>query len=61
MQYVNLGRTGLREESHLQDALLAEQLSLSEEEIERLEEPYVPHPVSGVVVPSPAPIPSSRT
>ena len=33
---------------HLQDALAAEQLTLSAEEIARLEEPYVPHPVSGV-------------
>jgi 1-deoxyxylulose-5-phosphate synthase len=33
---------------HLQDALAAEQLSLSGEEIARLEEPYVPHPVSGI-------------
>jgi len=33
---------------HLEDALAAEQLSLSEEEIKRLEEPYVPHPVSGI-------------
>jgi 1-deoxyxylulose-5-phosphate synthase len=33
--------------SHLEDALAAEQLSLSEEEIQRLEEPYVPHPVLG--------------
>jgi 1-deoxyxylulose-5-phosphate synthase len=33
---------------HLEDALAAEQLELSEEEITRLEEPYVPHPVSGV-------------
>ena len=32
---------------HLEDALAAEQLSLSDAEIERLEEPYVPHPVSG--------------
>ena len=32
---------------HLQDALAAEELELSEEEIERLEEPYVPHPVLG--------------
>ena len=32
---------------HLQDALAAEQLSLSEEEIAQLEEPYVPHPVHG--------------
>jgi 1-deoxyxylulose-5-phosphate synthase len=32
---------------HLEDALAAEQLSLSAEEIERLEEPYVPHPVAG--------------
>jgi aryl-alcohol dehydrogenase-like predicted oxidoreductase len=33
--------------SHLEDALAAEELSLSEEEIARLEEPYVPHPVLG--------------
>jgi aryl-alcohol dehydrogenase-like predicted oxidoreductase len=32
---------------HLEDALAAEQLSLGEEEIARLEEPYVPHPVVG--------------
>jgi 1-deoxyxylulose-5-phosphate synthase len=32
---------------HLQDALAAEQLSLSENEVERLEEPYVPHAVVG--------------
>jgi aryl-alcohol dehydrogenase-like predicted oxidoreductase len=32
---------------HLQDALAAEQLSLSDEEIARLEEPYVPHAVTG--------------
>jgi aryl-alcohol dehydrogenase-like predicted oxidoreductase len=39
-----VGATKLR---HLEDALAAEQLSLSEEEIQRLEEPYVPHPVLG--------------
>jgi aryl-alcohol dehydrogenase-like predicted oxidoreductase len=33
---------------HLEDALAAEQLALSGEEIARLEEPYVPHPVSGI-------------
>ena len=32
---------------HLQDALAAEELSLSEEEMRRLEEPYIPHPVLG--------------
>jgi aryl-alcohol dehydrogenase-like predicted oxidoreductase len=32
---------------HLQDALAAEQLELSDEEIERLEELYAPHPVLG--------------
>ena len=32
---------------HLQDALAAEELDLSEKEIERLEEPYLPHPVLG--------------
>jgi aryl-alcohol dehydrogenase-like predicted oxidoreductase len=32
---------------HLEDALAAEALPLTEEEIARLEEPYVPHPVLG--------------
>ena len=32
---------------HLEDALAAEQLQLSEDEIARLEEPYVPHATSG--------------
>jgi aryl-alcohol dehydrogenase-like predicted oxidoreductase len=32
---------------HLEDALAAERLRLSEEEIERLEEPYQPHPIAG--------------
>jgi len=33
--------------SHLEDALAAAELTLSTEEIERLEEAYQPHPVSG--------------
>jgi 1-deoxyxylulose-5-phosphate synthase len=33
--------------SHLADALAAEQLELSADEVARLEEPYVPHPVLG--------------
>ncbi|HJS93070.1 MAG TPA: aldo/keto reductase [Solirubrobacteraceae bacterium] len=32
---------------HLEDALAAEQLSLSPEEMQRLEEPYVPHAIAG--------------
>jgi aryl-alcohol dehydrogenase-like predicted oxidoreductase len=32
---------------HLQDALAAEQLALSAEEMERLEEPYRPHAIAG--------------
>jgi 1-deoxyxylulose-5-phosphate synthase len=32
---------------HLEDALAAEELTLSEAEVKRLEEPYVPHPVLG--------------
>ena len=32
---------------HLEDALAAENLTLSEAEMQRLEEPYVPHPVLG--------------
>jgi 1-deoxyxylulose-5-phosphate synthase len=35
--------------SHLQDALAGEQMSLTEEEMARLEEPYQPHPVLGHV------------
>jgi aryl-alcohol dehydrogenase-like predicted oxidoreductase len=38
---------GATKPGHLQDALAAEQLTLSDEEIARLEEPYVPHPVLG--------------
>jgi aryl-alcohol dehydrogenase-like predicted oxidoreductase len=38
---------GATKASHLQDALSAEQLTLSEQEIARLEEPYAPHPVLG--------------
>jgi 1-deoxyxylulose-5-phosphate synthase len=38
---------GATKPAHLADALAAEQLSLSEEEIARLEEPYRPHPVLG--------------
>lgn len=38
---------GATKPAHLQDALAAEQLTLSEQEIARLEEPYVPHPVLG--------------
>jgi aryl-alcohol dehydrogenase-like predicted oxidoreductase len=32
---------------HLEDAIAAEQLSLSSDEIDRLEEPYVPHAIAG--------------
>jgi 1-deoxyxylulose-5-phosphate synthase len=38
---------GATKPAHLQDALAAEQLELSAEEIGRLEEPYIPHPVLG--------------
>jgi aryl-alcohol dehydrogenase-like predicted oxidoreductase len=34
--------------AHVEDALAAEALSLGDDEIRRLEEPYVPHPVSGI-------------
>ncbi|MFZ0975805.1 MAG: aldo/keto reductase [Solirubrobacteraceae bacterium] len=33
--------------SHLEDALAAEQLTLTDEEVAALEEPYVPHAISG--------------
>src|SRR5947209_18792365 len=38
---------GATKAEHLDDALAAEQLSLSDEEIARLEDPYAPHPVLG--------------
>jgi 1-deoxyxylulose-5-phosphate synthase len=38
---------GATKPGHLHDALAAEQLTLSDEEISRLEEPYRPHPVLG--------------
>jgi len=34
---------------HVEDALAAGQVQLSAEEVARLEEPYVPHPVLGHV------------
>jgi 1-deoxyxylulose-5-phosphate synthase len=41
---------GATKVAHLDDALAAERLSLSDDEIARLEEPYVPHGVSGIDV-----------
>jgi aryl-alcohol dehydrogenase-like predicted oxidoreductase len=38
---------GSTKQQHLVDALAAEALTLDESEIERLEKPYVPHPVLG--------------
>jgi aryl-alcohol dehydrogenase-like predicted oxidoreductase len=38
---------GATKPSHLEDALGALEVSLSETEVQRLEEPYVPHPVLG--------------
>jgi aryl-alcohol dehydrogenase-like predicted oxidoreductase len=32
---------------HLEDAIAAVELELSDEEIARLEEPYVPHAIAG--------------
>ena len=41
---------GATKAEHLDDALAAEQLALSDEEGARLEEPYVPHRVSGIAI-----------
>jgi 1-deoxyxylulose-5-phosphate synthase len=41
---------GATKTEHLEDALAAQQLALSEDEIARLEEPYVPHTVSGIAI-----------
>jgi 1-deoxyxylulose-5-phosphate synthase len=36
--------------AHVEDALAAAELTLNDDEIRRLEEPYVPHPVSGIAL-----------
>jgi 1-deoxyxylulose-5-phosphate synthase len=41
---------GATKVEHVEDALAAEKLALSEEEVALLEEPYVPHPVSGIAL-----------
>jgi 1-deoxyxylulose-5-phosphate synthase len=41
---------GATRAQHVDDALAAEQLSLMDGEIERLEDPYVPHRISGIEV-----------
>ena len=38
---------GATKPEHLADALAAEQLELTDDEVAGLEEPYVPHPVLG--------------
>ncbi len=38
---------GSTKQGHLDDALAAEQLALTPDEVEQLEKPYVPHPVLG--------------
>jgi aryl-alcohol dehydrogenase-like predicted oxidoreductase len=38
---------GATKVGHLEDALAAEELELSDKEMQRLEDPYVPHPVLG--------------
>ena len=38
---------GSTKKKHLKDALAAEALTLSEDEVQQLEKPYVPHPVLG--------------
>ena len=38
---------GATKAAHVEDALAAEALELTSDEVTRLEEPYVPHAVSG--------------
>jgi len=38
---------GASKPHHLEDAVAAVELQLTDEEVARLEEPYVPHPVVG--------------
>jgi len=41
---------GATKAEHVDDALAAEQLALADDEVTRLEEPYVPHRVSGIEI-----------
>ena len=45
--FVSSPIVGATKDQHVDDALAAEQLDLSEEETARLEAPYIPHAVSG--------------
>jgi aryl-alcohol dehydrogenase-like predicted oxidoreductase len=45
--YVTAPIVGATKQNHLDDAIAALSLKLTPEELARLEEPYVPHPVSG--------------
>lgn len=38
---------GATKQHHLEDAIAAADLDLSEKDMQRLEEPYLPHPVLG--------------
>lgn len=40
---------GVTKESHLSDALAAMEVALSDQEVQRLEAPYIPHPIVGFV------------
>jgi 1-deoxyxylulose-5-phosphate synthase len=46
---------GATKAGHLEDALAAAELELTDDEVERLESGYVPHPVMGHVVPGVSP------
>jgi aryl-alcohol dehydrogenase-like predicted oxidoreductase len=39
--------------THLDDAIAAVDIKLSDEETKALEAPYLPHPVKGLAVPNP--------
>jgi 1-deoxyxylulose-5-phosphate synthase len=41
---------GATKAEHVDDAIAAEQLSLSDDEVGRVEEPYIPHAVSGIEI-----------
>jgi aryl-alcohol dehydrogenase-like predicted oxidoreductase len=41
---------GATKVEHVEDALAAEVLALTDEELAQLEEPYVPHPISGIAL-----------
>ncbi len=51
---------GATKPQHLDDALASLAIALTDEEVKRLEEPYRPHPIAGIMIPDRMPAPPSQ-